>query len=199
MKIARRLSLLLGLTIAMPAIAAPTPGAERYAMGAVKADFKARQRIGTKRAGLVCLPAGSFLWSDARAGLDNASASVATILHDAAPAVVDTADDPFSDEAGATRYKIVATIVDFQLTGCVRNWGMAARLSHKHALSGRAHLSVGWDVFDRTTRAKAEHQTIDTEFDLTSDVDDAAEALSEGLKRNAAEFAKQRLSAAPHR
>jgi hypothetical protein len=171
---------------------ASTRTPDRYTLGTVKADFKAGRRLGSKRAGLVCLPAGSFKWSDARAGLTDATTALATVLHDHAPAIVAASDDPFNDERAATRFKLVATIEDFTLNGCVKNWGLAAKVRHNHALSGRAHLSVAWDVFDRTTRAKADHVVVDTDFDLPPDTDDATDALLAGLKLNARQFAQQR-------
>jgi len=167
----------------------------RYAVGAVKADFKPSRRIGSKRGGLVCLPAGRFTWSDARAGFDDARVVIASVLRDQTPDRVDAPDDPFSDERGATRYKIVATLDDVTLNACVRNWGLAAKLAHSHALSGHGHLKVTWDVFDRITRASTAHSTIETDFDLPNDTEDAAAALTAGLKLNAGEFARQQWPA----
>jgi hypothetical protein len=190
----------LGLCAAALISAAPFPAMaqapvaphviDRYAVGAVKTDFKPSRRIGSKRAGLVCLPAGTFKWSDARAGMGDARATIADVLREQAPAVVDAADDPFSDERGATRYKIVATVQDFKLDACVRNWGLAARFAHRQPLSGHGHVEVMWDVFDRTTRASIAHSTIASDFDLPRDVEDAAAALTAGLKLNAGQFAR---------
>jgi len=196
-RLARATGLAFACAAVTPALAqAPGRGiVDRYAVGAVKADFNASQRIGGRRAGLVCLPAGSFKWSDARTGLIEARSAIATVLHDQMPDTVDAADDPFSDEHGATRYKIIATLDDVSLNACVRNWGLAAKLKHNHALSGRGHIAVTWQVFDRTTRSSVAHSTIVTDFDLPQDTEDAAAALTVGLKINAGQFARQQWPA----
>jgi hypothetical protein len=170
---------------------------DRYAIGAVKSDIKPNQRIGSRRAGLVCLPAGSFKWSDARSGMSDARDAIASVLHTQMPEVVDAADDPFSEERGATRYKIIATLEDVSLNACIRNWGLAAKLKHNHALSGRGHVAVTWEIFDRTTRSSVSRRRIATDFDLPPDVEDAAAALTVGFKINTGQFAREQWPAAP--
>ena len=98
------------------------------------------QIVGSRRAGLMCLPLGSIRWSDVATGtgMDQREA-VQDVLEDEGVTVA-----PLAESAGSTlRIRGSVTTADFRL--CARRWA----LGDAKALSGDAQLSMEWRIEGR--------------------------------------------------
>jgi hypothetical protein len=175
--------------IAITPCAAAEP---RYAVAYARADFGRGEKIGLKKAGLLCLPNGAVRWGKGDFYVEPAElvANVGAGLAKSGLSLPEAAASRFGPAASeAASHLIGFRITSGRFDVCARKWGLGDR----SRLRGTGRVTARWEVF-----SKAEQKvvlTTATEQSLTSEAEDFA-ALLEGLiDRSAEEFVRKAAAA----
>ena len=141
------LSVLLGASIA-EAQTAPNLPAPTYAVAFAGTEFKKGQKIGSKKAGLLCLPNGPVRWGREDFHLDGhelleAVRSSLAARGVAAPSSRATA---FLGNAGEEATHLIGvTVTGGRFDLCVPRWGLGDR----RGVRGGATLEAKWELFSK--------------------------------------------------
>lgn len=134
-----------GIFIVFPNAAVPQSSPKTiYVVVPVTTTLKSNEKIGRKKAGLVCLPNGTLDAQDIKVGLADSAKGIIKALSNAGLTAVssdDFAAAPSERAAYSVRWlKAVVTGADFNV--CAKKWGMGDR----QRVSGKAALAVAWSV-----------------------------------------------------
>jgi hypothetical protein len=176
-------------------LAAASPGAAaepRYAVAYAKAEFARGEKIGLKKAGLLCLPNGAVRWGKGDFHVDPAelSASVGAGLARTGLSLPDAAASRFGPAAGeAASHLIGFTITAGRFDLCAPKWGLGDR----SRLRGTARVAARWEVFSKADQKVV--LTAVTEQSVTSEAGDFSALLDILIARSAQEFARKAAAA----
>ena len=178
-----------GVEIAALLLAAPSAAAEpTYAVAYAKTDFHKGEKIGLKKAGLLCLPNGPVRWGrgDFFVDAQELSAEVGESLARRGVKISPAAAAGFG-QAGteAATHLIGLTITGARFDLCAPRWGLGDR----SRLRGTGRLTARWEVF-----SKAEQKivvTAVTEQSVTTEAEDFAALVGSLIDRSSEEFARR--------
>lgn len=143
-------------TAAIAALITATPatptGAPRFTVSEVEYKLTADTRIGAKRSGLLCLPAGRLLWKEAAPPARALKGMIVAEARVAGLDVVIPSDDDFSD-AVRTPYRIKATVERVAMNACIPWRGI--RVGEQARLKVAGGIETVWRIFDQRRRALA--------------------------------------------
>ena len=173
------------LLLAWPCAAAAEP---TYAVAYSKADFHKGEKIGLKKAGLLCLPNGPVRWGRGDFFVDPAelSAAVGASLARTGMKVSPAAAAGFG-QAGveAATHLIGLTVTGARFDLCAPKWGLGDR----SRLRGTGRLAARWEVFSKAEQ-KIVFTTV-TEQSVTAEVEDFGTLVESLVERSAEDFARK--------
>ena len=103
-------------------------------------------RIGLRRSGLICAPAGKLTWRDVGADGEHLAAFTSKRLRTTGLSIAVADADRFDGDAPRSRMRIVATLDRVAMTACVPWRGL--KLISSGAVRGGGRLVVTWRLFD---------------------------------------------------
>ena len=150
--LARYVRPLLILTTATSAAAQTAPPAtvrgETLSVGALRTVLSAEDKVGHKRAGLICAPAGTLRWRDVEPSGAKAAAAIARAVRDAGVAMdAPEADDWLGYRAPSTGYRLIGAVVGMDASACVPAYGLARKVDHGQRLKGDGRMRVEWRIY----------------------------------------------------
>lgn len=157
---------------ATPAMAAPPP---RFTASEVEYKLTAETRIGAKRSGLLCMPAGKLLWKEAAPAAGALKAIIAAEAHAAGLDIMIPSDDDFSD-AVRTPYRITVTVERVMMNACFPWQGI--RVGKQARLAAAGSSGVVWRIFDQRRRVLALKVLICGNVDRTDGTGDLREVTA---------------------
>jgi len=123
--------------------------ADLYSVREVTTQFTAGEKIGSKKAGLVCLPNGSIRWTK---DLVLSEAELRTALSQG----LNGSDGHFAQsessifrEPDRAKYLIAAHISRAKFDVCATRWGLGDR----HAIKGTGRITIDWKVYSTADRS----------------------------------------------
>jgi hypothetical protein len=163
-----------------------------YSIAAIDYAPTPLQKVGSVKAGLLCLPKGKLRWRDvARPGDHALVGRVEDVLRTGGLRVAPQPDPLFGDAPPATTYRIKATVEDVRLRLCVAGdvllIGKVGR-----APSTQGVVAVRWETYDRVRRVRIH----DVRFDVPVDDRDSDARTSSGVLSNAIEASAARYAVA---
>lgn len=172
---------------------APSP-APSYYVFAVDASFGARDKIGAKRAGLLCVPAGPLRWRDVDdGGISHLSAMLGAALNRAGLHALSRDRDVFETGGPDADYRLVVTIKGIDASVCAPHWGLGG----KRAYDGRGRITLRWQVYSRATRAIVDDWEVQSAFELDRHNDESL--IKTALDGAARDFADHEVKAGRQR
>lgn len=132
----------------------------------VRSDLDGSVRIGGRRTGVLCGPAGSTRWRDAAPDAARAADALAAALRAQGRDAV-TADE-VQDMRLDPRWRLVVRITSARLDACVPQGGLARLVGGRRTLKANGTVTVHWQLIDRGDASRT------TEGDATATVDDRA-------------------------
>ena len=184
-----RFSVAVAALLAWSCAAAAEP---TYAVAYAKTDLRSGEKIGLRKAGLLCLPNGPARWGRGDFFVDSAqlSAAAGAGLARGGMKVAPAAAAGFG-QAGA---EVATHLVGLTITGgrfdlCAPKWGLGDR----SRLRGTGRVTARWELF-----SKAEQRivlTALTEQSLTTEAEDFGGLLETLVDRSAREFAGKAVAA----
>lgn len=165
--------------------AAATQGSEdtvRLDLAPLRYEVAQNQKVGEKRAGLLCLPNGSlrfgaFVLPDS----EMISATLAKRLAGDGRSVV--RPDEAWDDRGTPRYRVFPVITQLNLSGCAKRWGFG----DTNRIKGFAQVSIRWTIYDKLQRANVGDFQSAGRYDSGSELSTPASLLDGAIGAAAAE------------
>lgn len=163
-----------------------------YSVAAIEYSPGPLTRVGSVKAGLLCLPKGRLRWRDVARPADVTLMRLVTAVLEANGLSVASPPDPvFGDPPPMTRYRVRVVVTAMTMRLCVAGLGIGEKKP-----SGEGTLSIRWDTFDRAARTLIDRQVFDVPIiaqgrDPRTSVAPFGEALSVG----AARYARSRAQA----
>ncbi|MGJ3649748.1 hypothetical protein ACLB0R_14915 [Sphingomonas sp. GlSt437] len=183
-------ALLAGVIAANPISAQALPPAPSYYIFAVDASFGPRAKIGAKRAGLLCIPAGPLRWRDVdNGGVSHLGAMLGAALNRAGLHALSRDRDVFETGGPDADYRVVVTIKGIDASVCAPHWGLGG----KRAYDGHGRIALRWQVYSRATRAIVDDWETQSTFQLDRHNDESfIKTALDGVARDFADHeAKQ--------
>ena len=169
MRVGSAASVTAALTIVIIGAAVPvceqtsspaTLASEVFSVGALRTELTADDKVGHKRAGLICAPAGVLRWREVEPPGTRARAAVARAVRDAGVAIdAPDADDWLDYRAPGTGYRLIGDVVGMEANACVPAYGLARKVDHGQRLKGEGRMRVEWRIYrlaDRKLVARTE-------------------------------------------
>jgi hypothetical protein len=120
-----------------------------FSLAPVRYAVEPRQRLGDKKAGLLCFPNGSLSFRDLT--LPSPEELTRDVSHKLVLAGLNVAaPDPAGFGNDGAAYRIVATVVNIDLSVCAKRWG----LGDGSTVRGRAVVTIDWAVYGRQSRER---------------------------------------------
>ncbi len=133
---------------------------EAFAVGALRTELTADDKVGRKKAGLICAPAGALRWRDVEPSGSKVAAAVARAVRDAGVAMdAPDADDWLGYRAPMTGYRLIGDVLGVDASACVPAYGLARKVDHGQRLKGEGRMRVEWRIYrlaDRKEIARTE-------------------------------------------
>lgn len=189
-----RATVLVAVGISVPAATgAPAASDEArsktvFGVTSVSFDIAAGDRVGVRRSGSFCLPAGTIGWRDAKPDMNDARETIASASRDAGVAVR-APDNPFGQGASGVDRAIVVRVKAVHLSACVPPGGLGRLLNRSRVVRGSGQIAVAWRVFGREQDAPMVEAVTCTAFTYRGDPGTLAEMTLEGLRLAATRFA----------
>lgn len=140
----------LVLAVSFPSGSAPSAELNKRAdpvmisVAPIRYDIKSEQKLGPKRAGLICLPNGSLSFRDLRLPPpETTTKTVSDRLIVGGLKVAPLDPTGFADQP--TPYRMVATVVNIGLSVCAKRWGLGDTTS----VTGSANVTIQWSIYGR--------------------------------------------------
>lgn len=159
----------------------------RYSIVRVKVDLVTGQKIGRKRAGLVCLPFGSVVWGkDAAPGEAKMIDVVAQGFEQAGLSVPSRDAELFGQAPASTPFLIAGVIKRATFHTCLPGFGIGDRSSIK----GDGQLEIEWKVYSRRSNAVILSAVTREKIAVSEDDGVGIEGLFlRAVEKNASQFA----------
>jgi hypothetical protein len=160
-----------------------------YSVAKIDFEIDRNRKVGRKKAGLACLPAGGLRWRDVSQPKDSDLISaVSTALIKTGQDVAMPIDDVFRLAPIKTPYLIAGIIKDVSLNVCMPKWGVFGT-GNKDWLKGAGALTVEWTIYSYAKKSAIQTITIEQPFEIApSDNGGFAEVIRAALVANAKAF-----------
>lgn len=148
----------LATASALLAQAAPSVdrGDEPLTVGTFRTELVGDDKVGRRRAGLICAPAGALRWREVEAVGAKASAAAARAIRDAGVTIdAPDADDWLDHRAPSTGYRLVGDVVGLDATVCAPAYKIIRSLDHGRRLKGEGRMRIEWRIY-----RLADHQVV---------------------------------------
>lgn len=157
-------AVIVWLAAASAVLGQTTPPAERgnepFAVGALRTELVGEDKVGRRRAGLICASAGALRWREVEPAGVRAAAAAARAIRDAGVAIdAPDADDWIEPRAPSTGYRLVGAVVGLNATVCAPTYSIDRALDHGRRLKGEGRMRVEWRIYrlaDHRVIARAE-------------------------------------------
>lgn len=153
----RSLNIIKVIVVAIGACAAYSADAadiHMFAMAPVRFALHGDDRIGARRSGLLCTPAGSLLWREVGADGQGLAARAGARLQAAGTILAVANADRMDSGVPASRFRIVATVEHLAMNGCMPWRGFNVG-KVRGPVKGSGRIVVTWRVFDVASRELA--------------------------------------------
>lgn len=167
------------LALAVPAGNVPQTKFELFEM---RRAIAPADRVGARKAGLLCLPAGALRWSDIDPGSDAINRAVARGFSTGG------VRDPFTVPSSAT-FKVSGEIVGVDVSACLAETGLKRKLGGRKTSKVSGAISVRWRVFDIASQRVVYDQTSISPFEATGGNASAQDQVAAVIERSAREVA----------
>lgn len=140
-----------------------------YSVAPIQFTIPIGQKVGVKRAGMLCLPNGGLYWSrPVNAGA--AQILIAGALRRTGMAVADPVDLVFGDPEPVTPFRVVARVSGGHLSLCQPSWGALGIIpGNRMKVKGRGYLTVHWELWSREQRQMILSRDLSVEADLSGE------------------------------
>lgn len=160
-----------------------------YSIAAIEYTPGPMDKVGSVKAGLLCLPKGTLRWRDvARPGDDVLMRQLGSALVKGGLSVAARPDPLFADAAPLTQYRIKVVVERVKLRLCVAGLGIGEKQP-----SGEGNLTVRWETYDRVARTQVDSVAFD--LPMTVDGRDArgqSGVIGDALVESAVRYAVRR-------
>ncbi|WP_156442739.1 hypothetical protein [Sphingomonas sp. CCH9-E2] len=102
------------------------------------------QKIGKKKSGLMCLPAGSWYWKDVGFDAEAEANGIIETLRLQRISVQQGAE--FGADASSSELRLRASILNFSMDGCVP-WALTRGLGGGKPFRGAGSIEVRWELY----------------------------------------------------
>lgn len=142
----RKLAVRIGIAVMLVALlgydaALADPPDTIYSVVRIGSALGDDDKVGSRRAGLMCLPQGVLRWSDlASAGSMDQREAVQDVLEDAGLAVTPLGEASETGVRGRRHLRVRGTVIAAAFSLCAKHWG----LGNGKALSGDTGLDIEW-------------------------------------------------------
>lgn len=141
-----------GHGLALPLQAVEMAERKSFSVASIRSDLTGSDDVGSRSAGVMCVPAGSLSWRDLAFNPVDSASIVARSLSEAG-LDIEKPDDNLPELGHApAEYLLVLTIQQAKIKACAPQWGVAKLLSGGRKLKGSVTLTVKWDVYKTVTR-----------------------------------------------
>lgn len=130
---------------------APEPA---YSLAPFRLKFAATDKIGRRRSGLICAPAGGLQWSEVDPGRERLVEAARGALRQEGVDVFVPNDLDREDGVIRGRQRIYGTVLALRLDACSPQWGWTRVLGRGRTWKGSGALRVKWRVYDAVSRAQ---------------------------------------------
>lgn len=174
---------MIALALAVAVAAAPPPA--QRGVYSVRFALPGGARIGNKRSGALCLPAGSWRMGDFRQDESGFARAIEAALRAAGRPVRRSSDPEFGVQAPTTEWRLSAEVTALVLNSCTA-WGPTRRMiGDSGRLRGAGTITVRWRLYATAARAVVREGETTARFDLTPEVRDLSDAIEQGLVASA--------------
>lgn len=141
----------LAFSTALGPVAARTAAAQTGAavvmVDPLRSDLSSDDRIGAKRTGVLCAPAGAVLWSEAAPDRAAMAERVVTTLNGVGVAAVMSGESPSSPVATlAPARRLTVTIAGADIDACVPQHGWFRMMGGRKTLKAQGSVKLRWRV-----------------------------------------------------
>lgn len=129
------------------AFVAAAPGGQAdsdytYAVAPVRSALAADERVGARRTGRLCLPAGAIKWSDAKPDPQASAEAIATALTERGVRAL-TTDDLIGERVIGLRVRrLTITVVAARIDACVPQHGLARMIGGRSRLKATGSVKL---------------------------------------------------------
>lgn len=137
-----------------------------YVVAPVRSAVANDERIGARRTGQLCLPAGSTRWSDVSLDPVGVAEAVASALTDRGLRALtndDLAGEPLP--GGSARQRLTITVTFAHIDTCVPQHGLVRLVGGRGKLKASGSLKVRWRVVDVTSGQPPREREIEQALD----------------------------------
>lgn len=178
-------SIVLAVLLGIAQTAQPDETDHQFALVRVMFDPAITDRVGARRAGALCLPAGAIRWRDAKPDAQAAREAMLQRLHAVDPANVYR--NPVFERLPDTRFRLAATVTAVHIDGCEKRWMLPMLARGPAAVDGIVGVTVRWQVFDRDDRAVIAERSVVSTYRFAHarelDTDATIPALADNAER----------------
>lgn len=112
-------------------------------VGQLRSELALETRLGSKRTGVLCVPAGSVVWADAAPDPTRGAAAIVSALNAAGLSARLTEE---TIDLGGSWRRLTATIVAVRLDACVPQQGLLRALGGRKKLKAGGTVTVRWRI-----------------------------------------------------
>lgn len=136
------------------------------------------QKIGKKRTGLLCVPAGSWYWKDV--GFEPAAQDIGIINALRSRGLVVQNGAEFGADASRSELRLRGSISGFSMDACVP-WAATRGLAGGKPFRGTGYIDVRWELYSRSKERVVWEITQRSEINASPDAKSAGGFLRAGL------------------
>ncbi len=165
-----------------------------YSIAALEYAPTPLQRVGSVKAGFLCLPKGKLRWRDVARPGDHAVAERLTdILRKDGLDVAPQPDPLYGDAPPATQYRIRIVVADVALRLCVAgDVPLVGKVGRAPRTTGT--ITMRWETYDRVARKKVDAASFQMPVDdNAADARTASHVLGDAIEASARRYAASRL------
>lgn len=160
-------------------------GGQPLSLGEVRDALRSDVKVGSKRAGLVCAPAGSLRWRDVAPRMASTRVAIARALKDSGVAIEGPTDDWLDYRISAGGFRLIPAITALDMRACLPSYGIARKLGSNHRLKGEGVMQVEWRIYRMADRQIVARTVICAAFAFDAPGLSLEEASEQGLVANA--------------
>lgn len=181
-----------------PGWAAAQPGGAALLVDPLRNELSGADRIGAKRTGVLCAPAGALLWSDVAPDRVAVAERVATALSGAGYIATLSTDAPSSSgPAIPAARRVTITVTGADIDACVPQHGWFRMMGGRKSLKARGSIALRWRVTG-SGRAKALERELVEQLDEKTPAKSLPAAVETAILASAGKIATELSGPAPN-